>query len=81
MKAIAERVELPADQGGLGGLESPASPFTQESMESLCDDYLDGLNQPGSQSIGKPDQVVEPIAGGGPDDPHGGGQNLIPGQF
>jgi tetratricopeptide (TPR) repeat protein len=50
MKAIAERVELPADQGGLGGLESPATPFTQESMESLCDDYLDGLTRKSPES-------------------------------
>lgn len=44
MQHTATRLELPLDQGGLGGLASDPPPLTQESVEYLCRMYLDGLN-------------------------------------
>ena len=43
MQTIADRVEAPADQGGLGGYESQGSPLTEQSIKDLCGEYLDGL--------------------------------------
>jgi tetratricopeptide (TPR) repeat protein len=44
MQQTETRLELPLDQGGLGGLSSQPPPLTQESIEYLCRFYLDGLN-------------------------------------
>jgi len=50
---LADQVERPVDQGGLGGFASQASPLTQESIEYLCKIYSDGLDSKNPDSLSR----------------------------
>ena len=50
MQSIADKVDAPQDQDGLGGYASQASPLSEQSIEHLCRLYLDGLDKEGAGS-------------------------------